>query len=149
MIGAMAFAASVAMSTWETLWWARRRARRSAVYQQALACAQQIGRPLIVIGAPDSGTTSGYGCGDVTVDLVHSSCPTAIQADITKTLLFPDSSVVVYCACVLEYVNDEVAALREIQRISGGYAYFVGVEPWTLAAKWYPGAKRSLPAQYR
>jgi len=148
MIGAMVLAAGVAMGSWETFWWARRRARRNTVYEQALAAAQALGRPLVVIGAPDGGVTSGYGCGDVTIDLAQSSCPTSLRADITKTLLFPDNSVVVFCSCVLEYVNDADAAVREIQRISGGYAYFVGVEPWTLSAKWYPGAKRSMPAQY-
>ena len=35
------------------------------------------------------------------------------------------------------------------ERVSGGHAFFVGVEWWTLAAALYPGAKRTMPAQYR
>lgn len=111
--------------------------------------AARLGRPLVVIGAPDAGATSGYGCGDITVDLQPSTCPRSIQADITKTLPFGDNSVVVFASCVLEYVSDVDATIREIQRVSGGYAYFVGVEPWTLAAKLYPGARRTLPEAYR
>jgi hypothetical protein len=149
MIGALALAAGVSMASWEAMWWAHRRVRRTTVYQQALNAARALNRPLVVIGAPDGGATSGYGCGDVTIDLAGSACPTSLRADITKPLPIGDNSVVVFCSCVLEYVHDVDAALREIQRISGGYAYFVGVEPWTLTAKWYPGAKRTLPAHYR
>ena len=29
------------------------------------------------------------------------------------------------------------------------YAYYCGVEPMTLTAYLYPGAKRTLPARYR
>lgn len=134
---------------WEGGWWLRRRMRRQEQYQRALAAARALGRPLVVIGAPDGGVTSGYGCGDVTVDLKPSSCPLAIQADVTKTLPFADNSAVVFVSCVLEYVDDAAAALREIARVSGGHAYFCGVEPWTLTAFAYPGAKRTLPPAYR
>jgi SAM-dependent methyltransferase len=138
------------VATWEAGWWLRRRVRRQEQYQVALQAARSLNRPLVVIGAPDGGMTSGYGCGDVTVDLQKSSmCPVAIQADVTKTLPFADSSAVVVVMCVLEYVDDANAALAEIYRVSGGYAYFVGVEPWTLTAYLYPGAKRTLPAVYR
>lgn len=134
---------------WDFGWWLRRRARRGEMYALARAEAYRLGRPLVVIGAPDGGVTKGYGCGDVTVDLIKSSCPVALVADVTKPLPFADNSVVVAVFCVLEYVNDANAALAEIQRISGGYAYFVGVEPWTATAYLYPGAKRTLPSQYR
>lgn len=139
-----------AMGAWEAGWWAYRRGKRSAVYGQAADAARVLGRPLMVIGAPDSGPTCGYGCGDVTVDLAPSTCPLAIQADITQqTLPFGDNSVVCFVSCVLEYVSDAHAALREITRVSGGYAYFVGVEPWTLAGQVFPGAKRTLPSRLR
>jgi hypothetical protein len=103
----------------------------------------------VVVGAPDGGMTSGYGCGDITVDIVPSYCPGYVQADVTKRLPFADNSCVVFCSCVLEYVGDVDAALREIQRVSGGYAYFVGVEPWCATAYLYPGAKRTLPPHLR
>ena len=118
-------------------------------YQAARAAADALGRPLVLIGAPDGGVTSGYPCGDVTIDLAPSSCPNAIQADITQGIPFADDSCVVFVSCVLEYVSDVQAAIREIERISGGHAYYCGVEPVTLTAYLYPGAKRTLPARYR
>jgi hypothetical protein len=141
--------AALALAAFETIMWARRRARRQTVFQQAQARAQLLGRPLVVIGAPDGGVTSGYACGDVTIDLAPSSCPNALQADITQRTPFADNSVVVFVSCVLEYVNDHNAALAEIQRISGGQAFYCGVEPMTATAYLYPGAKRTLPARYR
>jgi ubiquinone/menaquinone biosynthesis C-methylase UbiE len=66
-------------------------------------------------------------------------------ADITKQLPFHDNSVVVFVSCVLEYVDDVDAAIKELMRISGGHLYVVRVEPWTATAYLYPGAKRTLP----
>ena len=103
----------------------------------------------MVVGAPDGGVTAGYGCGDITLDLAPSSCPHSMRVDITKHVPLPDNSCVVFCSCVLEYVHDAQAAIAEIQRISGGYAYFVGVEPHTLTAYFYPGARRTLPSAFR
>jgi hypothetical protein len=102
---------------------------------------------LVVVGAPDSGPTSGYGCGDVTVDVAKSSCPNAIQADITKPLPFADDSVVVFVSCVLEYVSNYDAAMTELRRIAGKNLYVVRVEPWTLAGWFYPGTRRQLAAE--
>lgn len=133
------------LALWEAGWWARRVARREAVYEAALARARADGVPLVVVGAPDAGSTRGPGCGDVSVDILPSACPRHIQADITKRLPFADNSVVVFVSCVLEYVDDLDAALRELQRVSGGRLYVVRVEPWTVTAYVYPGAKRTLP----
>jgi hypothetical protein len=138
-----------ALAAWEAGWWAERRGRRARVYAAARAAASQLGRPLVVIGAPDAGATSGYGCGDYTVDLQRSACPRSVVADVTRALPFPSNSVVVFCSCVLEYVQDHRTAITEISRVSGGWAYYVGVEPWTLASVLYPGARRTLPPQYR
>ena len=87
--------------------------------------------------------------GDETVDLSGSSCPNTLVADVTQPLPFASNSVVVFCSPVLEYVTDEQAAIAEIERVSGGHAYFAGVEPFTLTAHFYPGARRTLPARYR
>jgi len=132
------------MAAWELGWWARRRAQRKSVYANAQNAARALGRPLVVVGAPDGGVTAGYGCGDVTVDLSSSSCPVSLQADITQRLPFADNSVVVFVSCVLEYVDNFDAAMAELGRVSGGYLYVVRVEPWTLTAYLYPGAKRTL-----
>lgn len=139
----------LALAAWETAWWARRRARRASVYQEARAAADGLGRPLVVVGAPDGGVTSGYACGDLTLDLQPSTCPNSLVVDITQRTPLADDSVVVFVSCVLEYVSDVQGALAEIQRISGGYAYYCGVEPWTITSFAYPGARRTLPARYR
>ena len=46
------------VGAWELGWWLRRRARRLAVFNAALADARASGRPLMVIGAPDRGPTT-------------------------------------------------------------------------------------------
>jgi hypothetical protein len=145
----MFVAAAVGLAAWEAAWWARRRARRSIVYREATHQARELGRPLMVIGAPDGGVTSGYDCGDITVDICPSTCPVHLQADITERIPMPDASCVIFVSCVLEYVSDLEGALVEIQRVSGGHVYFVGVEPWTITAFAYPGAQRRLPGWLR
>lgn len=125
----------------EWFWWRSRRMRRANAYALALAEARAVGLPLVVIGAPDRGATAGYPCGDITVDLGASSCPNSIVADVTTGIPLPDSSAVVFVSCVLEYVRDLRAAVAEIERVSGGRTYVVGVEPWTIAGWLYPGTR--------
>ena len=139
----------IGLAAWEGFWWDVRRSRRTETYAKAQAHAQQLGRPLVVIGAPDAGVTTGYGCGDITIDIAGSSCPRTLQIDVTKHMPFANNSVCCVVMCTLEYVQSVEPALREIARISGGHAFFVGVEPWTLTAYLYPGARRTLPARYR
>lgn len=138
--------ALAAVAAWEGGWWLRRRARRGLLYREAAAAAMALGRPLVVVGAPDAGPTGGYGCGDVTVDLAPSQCPGYLRADVTRPLPWPDDSVVVLVSCVLEYVDDVEAALAELRRVSGGWLWVARVEPCTLTAHLYPGARRTLPA---
>jgi hypothetical protein len=54
-----------------------------------------------------------------------------------------DDSAVVFVSCVLEYVSDPEAALRELDRMAGspGNLFLVFVEPWSLTAALYPGAR--------
>src|ERR1700730_8650751 len=136
------------LSAWEAFRYVKRWLRRLQVFELASAWAKKLNRPLVVIGAPDGGVTSGYGCGDLTIDLSPTSCPHPQTYDITKATAIVKNSVVVFCSCVLEYVSDPYAAIAEIERISGGYAFFVGVEPWTLAGHLYPGAKQTLSASF-
>jgi hypothetical protein len=72
-------------------------------------------------------------------------CPVVQVADITAGPIpgIGTNSVVVFISCVLEYVGDLPAALREIQRIAGDLEniYIVTVQPWTLTASLYPGAQ--------
>lgn len=130
---------------WELIWWSRRKKLRGRVFRQAQEKALELGRPLAVVGAPDSWTTDGYPCGDITIDIGDSACPNFYQLDITKPLPFRDNSLVVFVSCVLEYVHDYDTALSELYRVSGGFLYNVRVEPWTLTAYMYPGRKRITP----
>jgi SAM-dependent methyltransferase len=136
-----------AVGAWELFWWARRRAMRAAMFKAGRERANKLGRKLVVVGAPDGGVTAGYECGDITIDLAPSSCPGSMQADVTQPLPFADDSVVVVVMCVLEYVDDVQAALRELRRVSGGNMFVVRVEPWTLTSFMYPGAKRTLSCE--
>lgn len=136
----------LAAAAWEGGWWARRRYERTRVYNLARQRANETGKSLIVVGAPDGGVTAGYPCGDWTVDANGSSCVPTIAGRLEDGLPFADDSCVVFVSCVLEYVDDYEGALREIQRIAGDDLMVVRVEPWTATAYLYPGAKRRLPA---
>ena len=123
---------------------------RSAAFKSAVERATALGRRLIVIGDPDAGFHTrlmrAYGCGDVCVDLNGCpQCPVTVVADITKGPIdgIADDSAVVFVSCVLEYVADLQGALREIARIAGtpDNVFIVTVQPWTLTARLYPGAR--------
>ena len=123
---------------------------RTAAFQAAAERAAALGRRLVVIGDPDAGMHTrlmrAYGCGDVCVDLNGCpKCPVTVVADITKGPIadIEDNSAVVFVSCVLEYVKNLDAALREIARIGGSSdnVFIVTVQPWTLTARLYPGAR--------
>ena len=123
---------------------------RTSAFRLAVDRAAALGRPLVVIGDPDGGMHTrllrAYGCGDVCVDLSGCpKCPVTVVADITKGPIdgIADDSAVVFVSCVLEYVADLQGALREIARIAGtpDNVFIVTVQPWTLTARLYPGAR--------
>jgi len=124
---------------------ARRRTFDAAARRAAL-----LQRPLVVVGDPDAGTHTrivrAYGCGDLCVDINGCPlCPVTRAVDITKGPVadLANDSAVVFVSCVLEYVSDPDAAARELKRIAGSSAnlFVVFVEPWTLTAALYPGAR--------
>lgn len=144
-LGALALALSCEVAT--SL---GRHARRKRVYEQASAKSISSGRPLVVVGDPNAGLHTkmipAYGCGDVCVDLNGCPvCPESIEADITKEIkqLEADSSVV-FCCCVLEYVEDIDAAMAELKRVAGSdeFLFLVFVDSVSLTAYLYPGGKR-------
>ena len=123
---------------------------RRRVYEAAARRAVELGRPLIVVGDPDAGAHTrlvrAYGCGDLCVDL--RGCPRCqvMQAvDLTEGPVagIADDSAVVYVSCVLEYVSDPAAALRELYRMAGApdNLFLVFVDPWSFTATLYPGAR--------
>lgn len=138
---------ALGVAAWEVYWWHRRNVRRVQSFAEARALADALGKPLVLVGAPDGGMTSGAGCGDVTIDLAGSSCPNSLRADVTRPLPFADDSAVVLVQYVLEYVGDYGAALRELRRIAGPNLFVERVQPWTLTSLLYPGAQRTVPEQ--
>lgn len=133
------------LTAWETAWWHKRVVDRKDAYKRALGHARAIGKPLLVVGAPDRGPTPSPS-GDIVCDIGPSKAPVALQADITKRIPLPDDSVVAYVCCVLEYVSDLDAAMSELGRVAGDRIYIVRVQPWTLTGLVYPGRRRMLDA---
>ena len=128
----------------------RRFEHRRRAFAAAARRAAELGRPLVVVGDPDAGAHTrlmrAYDCGDLCIDL-HGCprCQVMQAADLTQGPIegVADDSTVVYVSCVLEYVSDPEAALRELQRMAGSpdNLFLVFVEPWTLTAALYPGAR--------
>ncbi len=123
---------------------------RRRAFAAAARRAAELNRPLIVVGDPDAGAHTrlvrAYDCGDLCIDL-HGcpKCRVMQAADLTAGPVpgIADDTAVVYVSCVLEYVSDPEAALHELRRIAGAQEnlFLVFVEPWTLTAALYPGAR--------
>lgn len=125
---------------------------RQTTYIAAMAAATRQARQLVVIGDPDAGLQTrvmrAYGCGDLCLDLNGCpSCPTsaAVNLDAAGTVQSPVAagSAVVYCSCVLEYVDNPISAWNELVRMAGDQSnvYLVTVQWWSPASVLYPGAK--------
>ena len=142
------FLYALGLALWETVCWTQRVDARRRIYGAAKCHADALRLPLIVVGAPDRGATKGPGCGDLTIDQGASTCPKSVQWDITKPMPIASNSAVIFVSCVLEYVDDLPSAWRELQRIAPGRVYVCRVQPWSLAAYLYPGAKRTLDSRY-
>ena len=130
----------------------RRFEARRRGFEAATRRAAALGRPLVVVGDPDAGAHTrmvrAYDCGDLCLDLRGCPrCRVMQAADLTAGPVpgVADDSVVVFVSCVLEYVTDPVAAAAELQRMAGSpeNLFLVFVEPWSLTASLYPGARWS------
>jgi hypothetical protein len=128
-----------------------RRAMRRRIFRQAVKRAEETGKPLLVVGDPDTGIVNpilgrDYHCGDVCTDLTGCpSCPTGVKGPLEKVLpQMPTSHFVIYVSCVLEYVDDIELVIRELWRVSGGDLFVAHVDPMSLTARFYPGAKRRI-----
>ena len=128
---------------------ARWQARRET-YDLAARRAAALHRPLVVVGDPDAGAHTrlyrAYGCGDLCVDI--NGCPLCKVVQVADITAGPvrgvaDDSAVVFVSCVLEYVSDPAAAVHEFRRMAGSpeNLFDVAVQPWTLTAALYPGAR--------
>jgi len=122
---------------------------RVSQFKAAQSRAKELNRKLVVIGDPDAGLHTrivrAYDCGDICIDLTGCpACPTAMKLDITKDELpFAANSVVIYEACVLEYVDDLGAAWNNLMRVAGGRDNYFGVRvsPASLTSRFFGGAK--------
>lgn len=124
---------------------------RQRAYNEAQQRARATGRQLVVVGDPDAGfhtrVLPAYGCGDVCLDIEGCpSCDCSQAVDLVSGRAdVPDDSAVVFVSCVLEYVSDPQAAMREIERMAGRpeNIFIVAVQPWDLiTATFYPGAQQ-------
>lgn len=144
MIGTIITAAS-ALGILEHKGWNDRIESRKELFRQAANRAKLLSRPLIVLGDPMGGVTHGYyGGGDVCMDL--NGCkghPRSIAQDASKPWPLATDSAVVFSSCVLEYVPDIQSAYFEMTRVAGSTdnVFIVYVQPWTLTATVYPGAR--------
>lgn len=123
---------------------------RREAYDRAARRAAELHRPLVVVGDPDAGAHTrlfrAYGCGDLCVDL--RGCPLCRVVQVADLAAGPvpgvgDDTAVVFVSCVLEYIADAEAAVRELRRMAGSpeNLFTVSVQPWTLTASLYPGAR--------
>ena len=141
-LGGLALAeGALALARWQT---------RREVYDLAARRAAELHRPLVVVGDPDAGAHTrlyrAYGCGDLCVDLRGCPLCEVVQAADISTGSVPgvaDDSAVVFVSCVLEYVEDASAAIRELRRMAGSpdNLFTVSVQPWSLTAALYPRAR--------
>lgn len=124
-------------------------ARRHA-FEAAARRAATLGRPLVVVGDPDAGAHTrlvrAYECGDLCIDLRGCPrCQIMQAADLTAGPVpgVADDSAIVFVSCVLEYVADPASAATELLRMAGSpdNLFIVFVEPWSLTASLYPGAR--------
>lgn len=135
----------IGLCAWEFAWWQKRWMDRQDVYRQAKAHSLIARKPLMVVGAPDGGVTGSPGAdSDLIVDIRRSKYPQAIRCDVTRKIPLPDDSVVAYVSCTLEYVNNLQGAMRELRRVAPNRIYCVRVQPWTMTAHLYPGARNVL-----
>jgi hypothetical protein len=136
----------------------RRFERRRRAFAAAARRAAELGRPLVVVGDPDAGAHTrlvrAYDCGDLCIDL-HGcpKCRIMQAADLTAGPVpgIADDSAVVFVSCVLEYVSDPEAALRELKRMAGSpdnlFLVFVEpVEPHSRALPRGPLGRQRRPA---
>lgn len=138
-----------------------RQIQRNKIYKMAEDRSREINKPLVVIGDPYNGYGSkfynkfmlGYGCGDVTIDLTGCpQCPNGVKMDIYEYLKTQDDkSQVIFISCVLEYIDNIDAVIKELYRVAGkDNLFIVTVKKLSLAAYIYQeanyGAKNLIKA---
>lgn len=114
---------------------------RHTIFQQARECADRLGKPLLVVGAPKHQFT--HPCGDVTLDIsaYRASVCGGIVADV-RDIPYPDLYFgAAFCSHVLEHlqtVQDAYDALDELHRVAD-YVFVASPHKSSLIAHLYPG----------
>lgn len=128
-----------------------RRARRRTLFADAQARATALGKPLLVLGSPVQGIVAKvlgpvHGCGASCIDAAGCAGCSVQFAGRLEDLLpgIASGSAVVFASDVLEYVDDAPFVAAEMDRISNGDLYLATVEPSSLTAWLWPGAKRRI-----
>ena len=136
----------VAVAGLEGIGYANRYLARGNIYAIAKERADEIQRPLIVVGSPNA-ATGGYPCGDLCVDLAGCSRCGEPPIDARK-IPAKDDSAVVFISCTLEYIPEIREAWKEILRVAGSVdnIFVVAVQNWTLTASAYPNSQWIIEA---
>ena len=127
-----------------------RRWTRQRLWREARVRGLELDRPLVVIGAPGGGVINrivgrDYGCGNLAIDIQPTHCRREMQMRAEDALpQLPRDCAVIYISCTLEYVDDVELVMAECRRIAGPHIFVADVEPWSLTAWFYPGAKRRV-----
>lgn len=119
---------------------------RQDYWNRARARANDLQRPLVVVGAPSGGLVGNYECGDLCVDLQGCEECGAKPSDVQRVGGIPlgKDSAVVFVSYTLEYCDDIDAAWREVERVGGSTdnIFVAHVQPWaTWTHVFYPGSK--------
>lgn len=140
----------------EVFMWVHRTYAKYELYKRAEARAREIGRPLVVIGAPHGGNTDQvfgetHGAGDYCVDLLgcRGARKRSYKGKAHEFLRgFRDDSCVVFSSMVLEYVDEEDLneTAQHFLRIAGcnENLFLVGIQEkaWTPCV--YEGTHRVI-----
>jgi hypothetical protein len=132
-----------------------RREQRRITYEEAKQRAEQLMRPLVVLGNPDAGLANRalgrtWQCGNVTIDprgavACEGPSETSIQGQPVDVLAqMPADSAVIYDSGLFAKSSRPHELATQMQRVSGGELFMVDAGPWTLAAFFEPGRKRRL-----
>lgn len=140
--------------------YAGRLATRRGFHRRARDLADELGRPLVVVGARSGGgggiRTTGnlaqYDCGDAVtggcVDLAGCADCKSVGRDVCAYGGIPvdDDSSVVFVSHVLEYVDDPDRAWREIVRVAGSpeRVYVSRNQPWATWTRVATGARWTI-----
>jgi hypothetical protein len=124
-----------------------RYAERRGLFERARLRAEELERPLVVVGSPDRSV--GFSCGDV--PCVHpfgcARCGAA-PADVARPggIGADDDTIVVFTCDVLEHVDDAEATYAEILRCAGHFSnvFVARLQKWATWTRLGSAARRLI-----